>query len=100
MINFNTEKVIHLTRLNVYSLDDNFLTFQPFLENSGIHCCTLSETWLHEAQTSNMYHIHGYQLIRSDRTTSITNGKQNVKKGGGLACYVSNTIKYRIRILS
>ena len=50
---------------------------------------TFSETWLNPNSTSNMIVIPGYSSARVDRTW---NENGNVKKGGGVCCYIKNEI--------
>ena len=52
----------------------------------------MSETWLKNEFSESLIHIPGYSLYRLDRSWS--EGKDRVKKGGGLAMYIKSNISH------
>ena len=60
------------------------------LVSSGLDVLSISETWLNENVDNGLITIPGYTCIRHDRKWSENN---QVKKGGGVGCYVKNNIQ-------
>ena len=90
---FNNQKGVHLIHLNIHSFNPrNYNLLNLYLRDSNIKCATISETWFHSNVDSRFYQIHGYQLIRADRQT--LNEGNEIKRGGGLAFYIHNSISF------
>ena len=86
---FNNIKGLHFGHLNVRSLWSKFDLLKPLIQSSGLTLMSFSETWLTSDMNNNYIEIPGYICLRQDRTW-IENG--NVKKGGGVCCYIKNNI--------
>ena len=79
-------KIVHLNCRSIY----NKITQLSLLtENIDLLC--LTETWLHDMYTDVMVTIPGKKCFRWDRSNGHCNGVDKVR-GGGLACYVDNSI--------
>ena len=88
-------KGFHLAHLNVRSMfgGHKFDVLKNQICNSGIDLFTLSETWLNEAIPDKLVEVSPYTITRLDRTWS-NNQNNTPKKGGGLACFIRNGIKF------
>ena len=82
----------HIAHLNCRSIFGDKDQFFLEIENSGIDCLTLSETWVHCDIPDSKLMVPGYQFIRNDRQALNIKGK--VKAGGGLIVYLSDGITY------
>ena len=76
---------IKVCHLNVRSLLAHFADLKRFLEMNDFDIVTLSETWLKSSVDSNNVLIGGFSLVRRDRADS---------RGGGVAMYIKNSLKY------
>ena len=89
-------KGLHIAHLNVRSMmsPNTFDVLSRQIAGSDIDIFTLSETWLHEAIPTNLLELGQYDLVRLDRNWGEPGLNNQVKKGGGLACYVKKGIKH------
>ena len=83
---------------NVRSIFNKFLQLKQYVLDGNISCLGLSETWLTDNIPDSMLYIPGYQLVRLDRKWHNRDGQ--VKKGGGLCCYVNMNLRYSITDLN
>ena len=86
----NKYNYFSLMHLNIRSLQKNFDTLSEFLNQINSYPFSiigLTETWLHSA-TPPIFEIDNYTLEHIDR-------KQG--KGGGVAFYIHNNLKYKLR---
>ena len=94
--NFNvaTRGGTNLAHLNVASIlgAHKFDMLRKQVEGSGLDVFCASETWLKEDTNSGLLTIKGYNHTRLDRLWRETSQSKEVKKGGGLICYVSNKV--------
>ena len=87
---------LHIAHLNVRSMlsPNTFDVLSEQIKDSDVDIFTLSETWLNEAIPSSLLHLEQYSFARLDRSWADPGTGNRSKKGGGLACYVKNNIKY------
>ena len=89
---------LHIGHLNVCSMFGNhrldLLKIQ--VVDSGLDVFSISETWLTEAIPDELMRVEGYNIARLDRSWGGDNGG-NLKKGGGLACYIKQGHKFSDR---
>ena len=99
MNGFKGRKGLHLVHMNIRSLwsGGKFEIFKEQLAESGISIFTLSETWLKNEIPDHLVEIQGYNLVRWDR--SWGDDKNSVKKGGGLAAYIKNSMQVDSHVL-
>ena len=83
---FRNKKGVHTAHLNIRSMWNKFDVVRQMIQTSGIDMISLSETWLNETINSNLVSI---AFIRHDRVCKENN---NVKRGGGLCCYIKDNI--------
>ena len=91
-LNFTGVKGLHYVHGNIRSIFNKFLQLKLYLLDSNISCIGLSETWLTEIIPDNMLYVPGYHLIRLDR--SWHNRQGQIKKGGGICCYINTNLKF------
>lgn len=72
--------------LNIRSVCRGFDLFSEMVTTEGYSVLGLSETWLNQAVGNNNITIPNYRIVRKDRAT----------RGGGVAFYVHNTVKFSI----
>ena len=65
---------------------------KQYLLDSNTSYLGLSETWLTDNIPDSMLYVPGYHLIRLDRRWLNLRGQ--VKKGGGVCCYINNDLKF------
>ena len=82
---------INIGHINAQSLSPHMIDIQNTISTYNIHVMGISESWLTPESTSRSVNIHGYVLYRNDRKT---------KRGGGVAMYVSSTLKSRLVTVS
>ena len=89
-------KGLHLAHLNVRSMlsPNTFDMLSRQIRDSDIDIFTLSETWLNEAIPSTLLRLDQYNFTRLDRNWRDPGAGNQVKKGGGLPCYIKSNIKY------
>ena len=91
-------KGFHIAHLNVRSMfgGHKFDTLKNQIGTSGVDLFTLSETWLNAAITDKLVEITPYTVTRLDRGWSDhdNNAKGSPKRGGGLACFIKDGIKF------
>ena len=79
-----------LLHINARSLNKNFDSVELFLSsinNFSFSLIGITETWLN-INSPQMFNLQNYDFIRSDREHG---------RGGGVAMYVNNQIKFKIR---
>ena len=81
------KKGLHFVHLNCNSLINKIHEIREFVLHANPHVICFSETKLDPTITSAEIDINGYSNIRHDRN----------RNGGGVACYVSNSIHYNER---
>ena len=88
-------KDFHLAHLNVRSMfgGHKLDVLKSQIRNSGIDVFTLSETWLHASLPDSLIEMSPYTVCRLDRNWS-DKGNNSPKKGGGLACFIKDGIKF------
>ena len=89
---FKHKRGLHFSHINIRSIWKNYEELKIFLEESGLTCACITETWLNEDLSSIMIKCPGYQLVRLDRQAK--NNCQQTKQGGGIGTYISNDLKY------
>ena len=91
---------LHLGHLNVRSLTGGhkFDILKHQIRNGGMEVFTLSETWLSESIPDKLVEIPNFNITRLDRSWNINQEghlrDQTPKRGGGLAVYISDQIKF------
>ena len=90
------DKGFHVAHLNVGSMfgGGKMDMLKKQIEFSGVEIFTLSETWLTQSIPDALVSIQTYNVVRLDRSWSDKNNPFNIKKGGGLACYLREGINY------
>ena len=81
---------LSLLHANLRSINKNFEYFNNLLDSLNYFSFSvigISETWLHE-NSPDMFNLPNYKFIRADRKG---------KRGGGVAFYIGQNIKYNIR---
>lgn len=73
--------------LNPGSLRPHLSELQALVNGVNLHVIAVSETWFNSSLNNNLVSIPGFSIIRHDRVG---------KRGGGVAFYVREGIKYRI----
>ena len=73
--------------LNSQSIAKKMDEFRLTFHNSKATIITVTETWASASVTDSQMSLVGYNLIRHDRKG---------RRGGGLAVYIKNGIKYRV----
>ena len=87
-------KGIHIAHLNIPSLVNKWEIFKTQVVSSNLHIISLSETWLNSKLPNNILELSDdYTLIRNDRQWT-QEGASEPKKGGGVAIYIKNNIKF------
>jgi len=81
------KKGLHFVHLNCNSLLSKIDEIRQFVLDSKPHVICFSETKIDSSVTSSEVLIDGYSTIRRDRN----------RHGGGVACYVNNSIHYNER---
>lgn len=79
-------KYIQFAHFNFQSMGTGFDLFLENINSAGLDVIGLSETWLDSCVPDHGLSIPGYKLIRKDRAS----------RGGGVAFYVSDSIKFKI----
>uniref|UniRef100_A0A6P7GX41 Uncharacterized protein LOC114341776 n=1 Tax=Diabrotica virgifera virgifera TaxID=50390 RepID=A0A6P7GX41_DIAVI len=72
--------------LNVRSLNTGFDEFTNYMMELDIDMLGLTETWLNSDMPSFTYRLPGYRFVRKDR----------LARGGGVALYIKNNIKFSL----
>ena len=91
-LNFKGVKGLHYIHGNIRSLFNKINQLKLYLVESNISCLGLSETWLTNTIPDNTLYIPGYSLLRLDR--SWLNPQGQIKKGGGVFCYINTNMKF------
>ena len=96
--NFNisyptSKRGFHLAHLNVQSINNKFDLLKIQIRQMGFQFFSMSETWLTEDTPNSFLNIDGYNLIRWDRKWH-EDGKNIVKRGGGLAVYIDEDLSF------
>ena len=91
-LKFSNERGLHFVHLNTRSLWNKFDQVRQLLHDSNISVFGISESWLNENFDQRLIEIPQYSCIRNDRFWS-ENGI-NIKKGGGVCCYIKNSLIY------
>lgn len=78
---------IKLCQHNVRSLPSKLDHIRLSLEGQPLDILSVNETWLDNSIRNSDIHIPGYTIERNDRS----------REGGGVACYIKETIKYKLR---
>ena len=90
----NMTKGMHLGHINIRSITNKWDVFKTQFLSTNLHIITISETWLNEKLPSEFYKLtNDYTFLRNDRNWS-DEGHSNIKKGGGVALYVKNSLNY------
>lgn len=76
-----------VAQLNANSLLGHIDYIRAFFINKSYHIISVSETWLKPNIPDSLVSIDGYFLLRNDRLLCM---------GGGVACYVHNSLKASI----
>lgn len=76
----------YFSHFNIRSLCSDFDSFSDYVAAEAFDIYGLSETWLSEPLSSNSSKIHNYNLVRKDRDG----------RGGGVAFYVVNSLKFQV----
>ena len=90
----HTKPGLSLAHLNVGSLlaANKFEMLKMQISYGGVDFFGISESWLTEAIPSGLIAIKGYSVSRLDRNWGDDASLSNPKKGGGLVCYIRETI--------
>ena len=85
----NNKHLLKILHLNCQSLASTFTEFEAMNYECNFDILTLSETWLTENQNLlNYVELSGYDLYYNNRGN---------KRGGGVAAYVRESLKCKIR---
>ena len=84
-------KVAHLNVASILG-SHKFEMMRKQIEGSHLNVFCASETWLTSGKPTDLISVHGYNVARLDRGWKTNNLDVNVKRGGGLICYVSQNI--------
>ena len=85
----NNKHLLKILHLNCQSLASTFTEFEAMNYECNFDILTLSETWLTENQNLlNYVELSGYDLYYNNREN---------KRGGGVAAYVRESLKCKIR---
>ncbi|CAB0042608.1 unnamed protein product [Trichogramma brassicae] len=97
---------ITIMHININSLRDHFTQVRNAITTNDIDVLSLAETWMTPGLPTKMCSIPGYKLIKNDRGLRATVTKRKRKhdrkrknkymQGGGVACYVRDTIPHRV----
>ena len=64
------------------------------IRDSQIDVFTLSETWPNPAVPDQTIDVPSYTVIRCDRSWSEPGSSKEFKRGGGLACFIRNNLRF------
>ena len=81
-----TVKGLRICHLNVRSLVNKIDEIRVFCETQLPHVLSLNETWLDSSISDSEIQLHGYSLVRRDKT----------RQKGGVLIYVSLNIDYKV----
>jgi len=84
----STNKHIRICHVNCQSLTYHLDEFRLFFGRNHFDVICISESWLLPSISDNFIALPGYNIIRCDRTGD--------KRGGGVALYVSLTLKVKV----
>ena len=89
-------KGFHIAHLNIRSMmsPNTFDVLKSQIKDSDIDIFTLSETWLDAAIPSNLLELEQYNLVKLDRNWGEPGLGKQIKRGGGLACYIRKGIEH------
>lgn len=82
---------LRVAQFNANSLLGHMDQVRYHFETNQFHLIAVSETWLHSRIPDDLLQIQGYYIIRNDREGKV---------GGGVACYVHNSLTTKILALS
>ena len=87
-------KGLHIAHLNIRSLINKSDVFKAQFKDTNLHILGLSETWLNDKLPNKLFALNNnFSLLRNDRNwPNIENN--GPKRGGGVALYISNSLKY------
>ena len=87
---------LSIAHLNVGSLlaVNKFEMFKTQIQSSKVDIFGISESWLSEAVPTGLIDINGFSVARLDRSWSDNESSMAKKKGGGLLCYINNSIQF------
>ena len=88
-------KGFSVAHLNICSLSNKIDVLVNTCFNDHYDILMLSETWLTSKNSSNLFEVNGYSLIRHDR--NWLNNKNRVKIGGGLCMNIKNNMYTQTR---
>ena len=90
-------KGLHLAHLNLRSMLEGHKldVLKSQIARNDIDIFTLSETWLSEAVPNRILEPSSYVISRLDRSWVTKGGNGDIKKGGGLACFIKKGIKHQ-----
>ena len=72
---------------NIMSLPPKFDEVREVITDANYDLAFLTETWLHDQQSSNAFAISGYNFFRQDRSKDLH---------GGVCLYIMDSIKYEV----
>jgi len=84
----STIENIRICHVNCQSLTHHLDEFRLYFSSNYYHVICISETWLLPSISDDFVALPGYRLVRCDRTGE--------KRGGGVALYVSSTLKVKV----
>ena len=90
----NLGKGLHLAHFNVRSLMGKLDEVKGQISRSGIDIFTISETWLTAVTPDQLVNPISYNTCRYDRKWGDTLNNQAPKKGGGLAVFIKQGIRF------
>ena len=82
----STVKGLRICHLNVRSLVNKIGEIRVFCETHLPHVLSLNETWLDSSVNDSEVQLHGYSLVRRDKT----------RRKGGVLIYVSSNLDYKV----
>ena len=86
------DKGLYMAHLHCQSLK-NKLDLVKYINSSNFEIFSLSETWLTKHFPDQILDIHGYNIIRLDRSWSMR-GNSIPEKADGVTVYVKNEVHY------
>ena len=81
-----TVKGLRICHLNARSLVNKIDEIRVFCETHLPHVLSLNKTWLHSSISDSKIQLHGFSLVRSDKT----------RRKGGVLSYVSSNLDYKV----
>jgi len=90
------KKGLKICHINAQSLYNKFDEFELIFENSDTDIICISETWFKPSMPDSIFRLFGYKLFRCDRVKHVGAENQRIKRGGGVAIFVRESLKCNV----